>query len=240
MEKFRPNSVSVSAIFQYPNPIDAAIFRDQLEEQGWFRGRRSRRPPDDSQDSRLVLGDLEISEDMMYQLGVTEGGRIHYSNNTSLPDFGNCAFLTIRSHRHSNIETIVGEAERVFTALNDMDMADQLSTYEVHVDSNVRVNDQQDIDTFLNEESLERIKQIHGETASGQKLTLKSHADHTSPEWYRLSIDLTANMNPLLWGIDYQRRFTSMDAVKEQSIESDVKTTLNESLPSTGHQVQDE
>ena len=233
MQKFRPNTVSVSAIFEYPNPIDASLFRDNLEEKEWFRGRRSRRPPDNTQDSKLVLSDLEMNDDMFYHVGVTEGANILYSNNTSLPDFGNCAFLTVRSRRHSDIKAIVEESERVFNILFDMDMAEQLSIYEVHVDSNVRVNDQQDIDIFLNQESLERIKEIHGEIPSGQKITLKSHAEHTSPGWYRLSIDLTENMNPLLWGIDYQRRFENIQNIKDQSIQEDIENTLEESLPSS-------
>ena len=240
MQSFRPNRVSVSAIFEYPNPIDATLFREHLEEEEWFSSRRSRRPPDNNQDTQVLIGDMELNDDSFYRMGITEGSSIIYANNVSLSDFGNCAFLTIRSRTHSNIEAVVRDATRVFDLVNTANMSDQLSTYEIHVDSNVRVNDQQDIDIFLNEDALARLKEIHGKSAGGQKLTLKSHAEYTSSEWYRLSIDLTANMNPLLWGIDYQRRFNTTDEIQSQSIESDIKSILNESLPSTESQDENE
>lgn len=230
MRQLRPKSTFITAIFEYPNPIDPKEFQGILEGEEWFRGRRSRRRPNSNNTSKYVVGDMTIDDDELYQIGVTERAGIYYANNFSLFDFGNCALLTIFDRRGLGIDSTIDEAKKTLDILSDIDMVDQLSVFEAYISANARVADEQDIDILLNDETLDRISEIHGENPRGQKLTLKSNAAHDSNKWYRISIDLTENMNPLLWGVDYQRRFEDFDDIDGEQITADIEETLEEIL----------
>jgi len=235
MRSLRSKYVSITAIFEYPNPIDATKFQESLQNKEWYRGRRSRRPPNSDNISKFEIGDMTIDHDSVYQIGVTETANIHYANNFSLSDFGNCAVLSIVDRKSIGIEPVVSASARVFDTLSDMGMDEQLSTFEAYVGANARVDDEQDIDILLNDKTLDRISEIHGEKPRGQKLTLKSRAAYDSNDWYRISIDLTENMNPLLWGVDYQRRFEEFNNIDSRQIMEDIEETLKEIL-STGNE----
>lgn len=221
MVDLQPEEVALGAIFDYPHPIDAPDLLDWLQDRGFEED-----PAYGTREYPLEGIEHGYARLTQARIASRDSLSILFNPNANLAELPECAFLTVRDEE-GDFSFISDELPEFLDDLTDLDLAADITVYELTVEGKIRVGSDHKLNRLFNEGKLDDIHGRLGGPPSCGAVEFHLESPGAQDEWYRLILDSNAYSNPKLWRVKYVERFDSPGDIGFENVRERVEETVD-------------